>query len=102
MLTQYCTTRIGTTLVFPIGLEAISWRLYFIIGAWDLLEAIFVKFCWIETKGLSLEEIDHIFEGGNRPANDSESQHKEEVVFAEDIKDRSVIMAAGEATSGGR
>ncbi|KAF5655166.1 hexose transporter [Fusarium sp. NRRL 25303] len=54
---------IGTTLVFPIALEAISWRLYFIIGAWDVLETIFVAVFWIETKGLSLEEIDELFEG---------------------------------------
>ncbi|KAF4337910.1 hexose transporter [Fusarium beomiforme] len=54
---------IGTTLVFPIALEAISWRLYFIIGAWDLLETIFVAVFWVETKGLSLEEIDELFEG---------------------------------------
>ncbi|KAF4947673.1 hypothetical protein FGADI_10244 [Fusarium gaditjirri] len=54
---------IGTTLVFPIALEAISWRLYFIIGAWDVLETIFVAVFWVETKGLSLEEIDELFEG---------------------------------------
>ncbi|KAF4425053.1 hypothetical protein F53441_14201 [Fusarium austroafricanum] len=54
---------IGTTLVFPIALEAISWRLYFVIGAWDLLETVFVAVFWVETKGLSLEEIDGLFEG---------------------------------------
>ncbi|KAH7156628.1 hexose transporter [Dactylonectria macrodidyma] len=54
---------IGTTLVFPIALQAISWRLYFILGAWDFLESLFVRFFWVETKGLSLEEIDQLFNG---------------------------------------
>ncbi|KAJ8107827.1 hypothetical protein OPT61_g8593 [Boeremia exigua] len=61
-------TAIFTTLVFPIALKAISWRLYFIIGAWDLLEWLFVRFLWVETKGLSLEAIDLLFEGA-RPGD---------------------------------
>ncbi|KAH7235419.1 MFS sugar transporter-like protein [Fusarium tricinctum] len=52
-----------TTFTFPIALEAISWRLYFIIGAWNVLETVFVAIFWVETKGLTLEEIDGLFEG---------------------------------------
>ncbi|KAF9777041.1 hypothetical protein IL306_004691 [Fusarium sp. DS 682] len=85
---------IGTTLVFPIALEAISWRLYFIIGAWDLLETIFVAVFWVETKGLSLEEIDELFEGtiynGQRV-----SQAREGGIMDKDQdgKDRSISIA---------
>ncbi|KAF5630030.1 hexose transporter [Fusarium sp. NRRL 52700] len=85
---------IGTTLVFPVALEAISWRLYFIIGAWDVLETIFVAVFWVETKGLSLEEIDELFEGvvynGHGVA---EAREDGMVTKDQDAKDRSVSIA---------
>lgn len=37
-------------------------------GAWDALQAIFVVFFWIETKNLSLEDIDRVIDG-NPPLN---------------------------------
>ncbi|OJJ48030.1 hypothetical protein ASPZODRAFT_115447 [Penicilliopsis zonata CBS 506.65] len=49
--------------VTPSGLANIGWRYYLI---WIVLNASFVPivyFLYPETKGLSLEEIDHIFEG---------------------------------------
>ncbi|KAF5671464.1 transcriptional regulatory [Fusarium circinatum] len=85
---------IGTTLVFPIALEAISWRLYFIIGAWDVLETIFVAIFWVETKGLSLEEVDELFEAvvynGHGVA---EVREDGMVTKDQDVKDRSVSIA---------
>ena len=32
-------------------------------GGWDALQALFVAFFWIETKGLTLEEIDRLIDG---------------------------------------
>jgi hypothetical protein len=58
-----CCRRTFSTLVFPIALEAISWKLYMIVGSWDFLEFFFVLFLWVETKGLSLEEIDRLIDG---------------------------------------
>ncbi|KAJ9415787.1 tannase and feruloyl esterase-domain-containing protein [Fusarium oxysporum] len=73
---------IGTTLVFPIALEAISWRLYFIIGAWDVLETIFVA------------EIDELFEGVVYNGQ-GVSEVREDGIMTKDQdgKDRSVSIA---------
>ncbi|KAF5625179.1 hexose transporter [Fusarium tjaetaba] len=85
---------IGTTLVFPIALEAISWRLYFIIGAWDVLETIFVAVFWVETKGLSLEEIDELFEGVVYNGHGVADVREDGIVTKDqDGKDRSVSIA---------
>ncbi|KAF5602894.1 hexose transporter [Fusarium subglutinans] len=85
---------IGTTLVFPIALEAISWRLYFIIGAWDVLETIFVAIFWVETKGLSLEEIDELFERVVYNGHGVIEVREDGMVTKDqDAKDRSVSIA---------
>lgn len=55
--------RILVTFAFPIGLAAISYRIYFINGAWDILEFLFIAFCWVETKNMTLEQIDKYFDG---------------------------------------
>ncbi|OQD99436.1 hypothetical protein PENSOL_c006G08645 [Penicillium solitum] len=52
-----------STLAMPIALEAIGWKMYMINGAWDALQAIFVALVWIETKNLSLEDIDRVIDG---------------------------------------
>lgn len=49
------------TFVFPFALEAISWKLYMINGAYNALQAIFVYFFWVETRGMTLEAIDQLF-----------------------------------------
>ncbi|KAH7024817.1 MFS sugar transporter-like protein [Microdochium trichocladiopsis] len=46
---------------FPFAFAAIGWKFYMINGAWNVLEVAFVAYFWIETKGLSLEEIDDKF-----------------------------------------
>ncbi|KAJ4035219.1 hypothetical protein NW763_014067 [Fusarium oxysporum] len=85
---------IGTTLVFPIALEAISWRLYFIIGAWDVLETSFVAVFWVETKGLSLEEIDELFEGVVYNGHGVAEVREDGIMTKDqDGKDRSVSIA---------
>ncbi|CAI7644228.1 unnamed protein product [Penicillium palitans] len=57
-----------STLAMPIALAAIGWKMYMINGAWDALQAIFVALFWIETKNLSLEDIDRVIDG-NPPLN---------------------------------
>ncbi|KAF1352266.1 MFS sugar transporter-like protein [Delphinella strobiligena] len=51
------------TMVFPLALDAISYKIYFINAGWDVLELAFVFFCWVETRNLSLEELDSLFDG---------------------------------------
>lgn len=71
------------TFVMPIALEAIGWKLYMINGAWDALQAIYVAICWIETKGLTLEEIDRLIDGKPRLGNGLEEG---DVLEGHDIK----------------
>ncbi|CAI7603960.1 unnamed protein product [Penicillium discolor] len=67
-----------STLAMPIALEAIGWKMYMINGAWDALQAIFVALVWIETKNLSLEDIDRVIDGmplnGVDPEGDYDSK----------------------------
>ncbi|KAJ5497891.1 hypothetical protein N7453_006942 [Penicillium expansum] len=60
--------RLLSTLALPIALAAIGWKMYIINGVWDALQALFVALVWIETKGLSLEDIDRVIDG-NPPLN---------------------------------
>ncbi|KAH8660365.1 MFS sugar transporter-like protein [Xylariales sp. PMI_506] len=48
---------------FPFAFEAIGWKFYMINAAWNVLEVAFVAYFWIETKGLTLEQIDEKFRG---------------------------------------
>ena len=51
------------TFVFPFALEAIGWKTYIINASFDILMLAFVVFYWVETKGLTLEEVDEKFDG---------------------------------------
>jgi hypothetical protein len=44
--------------VWPLALEVIGWKTYLINAAWDVVQFAFVAYFWIETKGLTLEQID--------------------------------------------
>lgn len=39
------------TFGFPFALEAISWRLYMINGAYDVLQIGIIVWFWVETRG---------------------------------------------------
>jgi hypothetical protein len=39
------------TFAFPFALEAISWRLYMINGAYDVLQIGIIVWFWVETRG---------------------------------------------------
>jgi hypothetical protein len=49
----------------PLALKAIGYKLYFINGAWDILQFAFIYFMWVETRGKTLEELDEYFDGEN-------------------------------------
>ena len=54
------------TMAVPFGLEAIGWKFYMINGCFDVLMLAFVFFAWVETRGLSLEEVDRLFDKEKR------------------------------------
>ena len=60
-LTKLCG--LFVTMVFPFALKAIGWKTYIINASFDILMLLYVIFCWVETKGLTLEEVDIIFDG---------------------------------------
>lgn len=53
----------AVVLVTPIGIENIDWRYYIIYVVLNFSFVPIVSFWYVETAGLSLEEIDQIFEG---------------------------------------
>ena len=52
-----------TVYAFPIALDRIGWKVYMINGVWDALQFLFVLLYCVETKGMSLEEIDAVLDG---------------------------------------
>lgn len=61
-LTIVILSRLFSVFVWPLALKAIGWKAYLINAAWDVVQFVFVAYFWIETKGLSLEQIDAKFE----------------------------------------
>ncbi|KAH7310823.1 general substrate transporter [Stachybotrys elegans] len=62
-------------LVNPIGLQALSWKYYFVYVGWLAIQVFTVWKFIVETKGPSLEAIAENFDGKvNCPKNDSEEE----------------------------
>ncbi|GLB38423.1 putative general substrate transporter [Lyophyllum shimeji] len=53
------------TFGLPVALEKIGWKVYVIFLVWDVFEVIVIYFFLVETKGLTLEEINEVFEQPN-------------------------------------
>ncbi|WWC63036.1 uncharacterized protein I303_105635 [Kwoniella dejecticola CBS 10117] len=53
------------TFALPSALEHIRWKTYLIFCAWDAVGVVVVYLFAVETKRLSLEDLDHIFEAKN-------------------------------------
>lgn len=54
------------TMAVPFGLQAIGWKVYMVNGCVDVLMVIFVLAVWVETRGLTLEEVDDLFDAEKR------------------------------------
>ncbi|WWD17594.1 hypothetical protein CI109_102035 [Kwoniella shandongensis] len=48
--------------VMPIGLAKLGWKMYMINASWNIITFGLIAMFWVETKGLSLEEIDELFD----------------------------------------
>lgn len=64
----------------PFGLEAIGWKFYMVNGCFDVLMLLFVFSTWVETRGLSLEEVDSLFDKEKR------------AIVAEQVKEETKIQ----------
>ncbi|PMD45549.1 general substrate transporter [Hyaloscypha variabilis F] len=53
------------TFAAPIALKNIGYWFYVFFVFWDLFEAAFIYFFFVETKGRTLEELDEVFEAPN-------------------------------------
>ncbi|KAH7000945.1 general substrate transporter [Ilyonectria destructans] len=49
--------------VIPIGLAGIGWRFYIVGACWNIFVAVVIFFTYLETSGLTLEQIDQRFNG---------------------------------------
>lgn len=61
MTTKLCG--LFVTMVIPFAFDAIGWKTYMINASFDILMVLFVIFYWVETQGLTLEEVDIKFDG---------------------------------------
>ncbi|KAF8957290.1 general substrate transporter [Flammula alnicola] len=64
------------TFGLPVALQKLGWKVYLIFLIWDIFEVIVIYFFVVETKGLTLEEINEVFEK-EKPRQYSEQLQKE-------------------------
>jgi hypothetical protein len=53
--------------ITPVGIDTIGWKFYVIFAVLNLAWIPIVYFFYVETSGLSLEEIDRVFEIKHAP-----------------------------------
>ncbi|KAI0320169.1 general substrate transporter [Amylostereum chailletii] len=53
------------TFAMPVALQKIKWKVYLIFIVWDAIECIVMYFVLVETRGLTLEEIEEVFRQPN-------------------------------------
>ncbi|WOO79017.1 Lactose permease [Vanrija pseudolonga] len=66
-LQSWCTNIFSliNTFGLPSALAALSWKTYLIFGIWDIVGIIVIYLFVVETKQLSLEELDEVFNAPN-------------------------------------
>ncbi|CAK9783824.1 general substrate transporter [Cutaneotrichosporon oleaginosum] len=64
------------TFGIPSALEAINWKLYLVFMAWDIVGCVVIYLWVVETKQLSLEEMDDVF-GAKNPVRKSKELTRE-------------------------
>jgi sugar porter (SP) family MFS transporter len=61
LVTKLCGLFVA--MVIPFGMKALGWKFYIVNASVDILFVTFVVLVWVETRGLTLEEIDRVFDG---------------------------------------
>lgn len=74
-------------MAIPFGLEAIGWKFYMVNGCFDVLMLAFVLTFWVETRGLTLEEVDDLFDKEKRAivAEQVKEETKVEIMHSEAV-----------------
>lgn len=75
-------------MAIPFGLQAIGWKFYMVNGCFNVLMILFVVTMWVETRGLTLEEVDDLFDKEKRArvAEQVRNEIKIDVVHNETAK----------------
>ncbi|QWW25987.1 hypothetical protein CA7LBN_004891 [Candidozyma auris] len=80
-----CACGLLATFILPIAMDNIGWRFYIINAGYDVIFLIVIIVVWVETKGLSLEEIGRTLgeTDSDMPPSDCESVHNisEVIIF---------------------
>ncbi|KAI1084690.1 general substrate transporter [Whalleya microplaca] len=72
------------TFVAPIALSSIGYWFYVFFVFWDTFEMAFIYFFFVETKGLTLEELDAIFEAKNPRKASVEAKKLQKTIIKEE------------------
>jgi MFS family permease len=84
------------TMVVPFGLAAISWKVYIINASVDILMVLFVIIFWVETHGMTLEEVHKIFDGEQHSdVPDLKAVEQGEMIDTEILKVDTYLKNAG-------
>lgn len=80
------------TFVGPIALSSIGYWFYVFFVFWDSFEMAFMYFFFVETKGMTLEELDAIFEAKNpRKASIEMKKLQKRIIEEGDIKEEAGV-----------
>ncbi|PLB44157.1 MFS transporter [Aspergillus steynii IBT 23096] len=71
--------------VNPIGIDDLGWKFYLVYVAWLVVETTIIFFLYPETKGPTLEEIAHIFDGPNAVIGKTGLDEEEDVSHIEPV-----------------
>ncbi|KAI1659160.1 hypothetical protein F4813DRAFT_387870 [Daldinia decipiens] len=72
------------TFVGPIALRSIGYWFYVFFVFWDAFEIAFMYFFFVETKGMTLEELDAIFEAKNPRKASVEAKNMQRRIIKEE------------------
>jgi len=68
-----------TTFGMPPALAKLKWKVYMIYAIWDCFEVVVIYFTVVETKGLTLEELEEIFQAPKPVAFSLELQKQRKI-----------------------
>ncbi|KAK5123277.1 hypothetical protein LTR85_002707 [Meristemomyces frigidus] len=81
------------TMAFPYALADIGWKTYVMNASWNIPILAYIYFQWVETKGMTLEEVDACFDGEKHssvPDLKNVQKLKTEVIVGESMSEQGV------------